>query len=102
MQIRWLSGKKEWSAGGLQNLQNGHPQAPDPAKASTHELFQEPVLAGLRPKLFNLCSLPAEFQGGCTSHCLPCLSDTAGQPKHFVWEGSQNFRAGGALGGLGQ
>eukprot|EP00983_Pelagomonas_calceolata_P133266 1161949-Pelagomonas_calceolata.AAC.3 len=43
--------------------------------------------------------LQAKFQAGCTSHCLP---DTAGLPSSFVWEGSQSFRMGGALGGPGQ
>eukprot|EP00983_Pelagomonas_calceolata_P084707 1156410-Pelagomonas_calceolata.AAC.2 len=37
-----------------------------------------------------------------TSHCLPRPTDAAGLPRLFVWEGSQSFRAGGALGGPGQ
>eukprot|EP00983_Pelagomonas_calceolata_P066038 1148840-Pelagomonas_calceolata.AAC.5 len=37
-----------------------------------------------------------------TSHCLLRPSDTAGLPKHFAWEGNQNSRMGGALGGPGQ
>eukprot|EP00983_Pelagomonas_calceolata_P066037 1148840-Pelagomonas_calceolata.AAC.4 len=35
MQIYWLSGKLKQSAGELQSPQNGHPQTPDPARAST-------------------------------------------------------------------
>eukprot|EP00983_Pelagomonas_calceolata_P100415 1158564-Pelagomonas_calceolata.AAC.5 len=34
MQIRWLRDKLEWSAGGLLNSRDGHPQTPDPARAS--------------------------------------------------------------------
>eukprot|EP00983_Pelagomonas_calceolata_P045425 1139732-Pelagomonas_calceolata.AAC.1 len=37
-----------------------------------------------------------------TSHCSPRPTGTAGLPSNFVWEGSQSFRAGGALGGPGR
>eukprot|EP00983_Pelagomonas_calceolata_P125953 1161258-Pelagomonas_calceolata.AAC.6 len=36
------------------------------------------------------------------SHCLPRPLDTAGLLRNFIWEGSQTFRAGGALGAPGQ
>eukprot|EP00983_Pelagomonas_calceolata_P071043 1151031-Pelagomonas_calceolata.AAC.11 len=102
----------------------GHPQALDPAGASTK--FVGALLGAWMVATDQLLSAAKRNTSSCrfarctgrhqnsdslakfladlqsTRHCLPHPTVTAGLPITFVWVGSQNSREGGALGGPGQ
>eukprot|EP00967_Tisochrysis_lutea_P126827 scaffold215039_cov15-Tisochrysis_lutea.AAC.1 len=62
-----------------------------PAPFSTHQIR----VAGPAPHQQTSCN-PC-YRRFYTNNCLSRPPDTAGLPSSFVWEGSHNFRARGAL-----